>query len=55
MICEQNQGITVYWKVFETGETFKNRKEAKEKLGMSKFNIMVRTGEIALVKNENKD
>lgn len=48
------QELKFYWKVLETGQTFKNRKEAKEKLGMSKFNIMVRTGEIKCF-NENKD
>ena len=49
------ENLSSYWKVLETGEIFPNRKEAKEKLGMSKYNIMLRTGEIIFVKNENKD
>jgi len=40
------QELKFYWKVLATGQTFKNRKEAKDTLGMSKFNIMLRTGEI---------
>ena len=52
MICEQNQSLRFYWKVLATGQTFKNRKEAKDTLGMAKFKIMLRTGEIRCF-NEN--
>lgn len=55
MICEQNQGITVYWKVLDTGEIFQNRKEAKEKLGHYYFDKLWKTGKIKFFSKPKED
>lgn len=53
MICTQNQSLS-YWKVLDTGQTFKNRKEAKEVLGHYYFNRLHKDGKIKLYV-QNKD
>ena len=50
MICEQNQGLNVYWKVSDTGQTFKTRKEAKDILGHANFNKLCKERKISLIK-----
>ena len=45
MTCNEN---TSYWKVLDTGQTFKNRKEAKEVLGHYYFNRLQKDGKIKL-------
>ena len=52
MTAEMNQKF--YWKVLETGQTFQNRKEAKEVLGHYYFNRLQKDGKIKMFVSEEK-